>query len=92
MLNNQIKIKVNLGEDNRVDMSRTALLGEKCLPCTQKISRPMLLSHPNLAAIITSPNTGKIIPKIMLHHHKKGTKRQLNPKKELSAYFSLLDL
>ncbi len=60
MLNNQMTIKVSLREENGVDMSSSVCLGEKCLPCTQKISRPILRSDPNLAAIIASrPESGR---------------------------------
>jgi hypothetical protein len=49
MLNDQMTIKINLGEENRVDMSVTALLGEKMLAVHAEIFPPNFVVRPEFA-------------------------------------------
>jgi hypothetical protein len=46
MLNNQMTIKFNLGEEKRIDMSITAMLGEKMLAVHAEIFPPNFAVRP----------------------------------------------
>jgi hypothetical protein len=88
MLNNQMTIKINLGEENRVDISITALLGEKMLAVHAENFPPNFAVRPKFGR---NNCQGKIIPKVMLHHYKKGKDSQLLEKINARLFVSLFN-
>jgi hypothetical protein len=81
-------IKINLGEENRVDISITALLGEKMLAVHAENFPPNFAVRPKFGR---NNCQGKIIPKVMIYHHKKGIDSQLLEKINARLFVSLFN-